>query len=285
MQARVLVLATVVALSGASTARADEDRAGPPAATQAPNGVPLAPDDPHRLPGEPLARPILAGPFADRSKPALLYLHGGGFVLTGRKQLEANRPTIRRWARAGVAVWGADYRRDRLSLPDAVDAYRALRAKVGASRRICVLGESSGGALAILLAARFSRIACVVTYAGVSDLRRLPDGPLADEVRNWLLPFGGLRRWDPLTNASGVRQPVLLVHHLADKIVPIAQSTRLQPAIEDARLIKFREASAGIRTTHGDLTSARAWDHAHAAAVRLVRPRPATAAQRARRAP
>lgn len=250
------------------------DRAGPPAATETPTGKPLAPDDVHRQPGEPLAAPIIEGPMRDRRAPVLLYLHGGGWVITGRQALDDNRATIRRWSSKGVAVWGADYRRDGLSLPDAEAAYRALRRRVGSRRRICILGESSGGALALLVAAKYSRIDCVVTYAAVGDLRLLTSGPLATEVEDWLLPDGGYRRWDPMTNARRVRQPVVLVHHVADTTVPALHSRRLQRRLPHATLIELGSAGpSGVRTAHGQRTTREAERRAFRIALRLVRDR------------
>jgi len=264
--------ALVLALSSSAAGGATTpDPAGPPAATETPTGKPLAPDDVHRLPGEPLAAPIIEGPIRDRKAPVLLYLHGGGWVITGRQALEDNRATIRRWSSKGVAVWGADYRRDRLSLPDAEAAYRSVRRRVGNRRRVCLLGESSGGALALLLAARYPRIACVVTYATVGDLRLLTSGPLASQVEDWLLPYGGYRRWDPMTNAGRVRQRVLLIHHDADTTVPPAHSRRLRGRLQRSRLIELRTAGpSGIRTTHGQRASRAVERRAFRAALRLV---------------
>ena len=269
------LVALVLVLCGtAAGSTTPPDRAGPPAATETPTGKPLAPDDVHRQPGEPLAAPIIEGPIRDRRAPVLLYLHGGGWVVTGRQALDDNRATIRRWSSKGVAVWGADYRRDGLSLPDAEAAYRSVRRRVGSRRRICVLGESSGGALALLLAAKYSKIACVVTYAAVGDFRLLTSGPLATEVKDWLLPVGGYRRWDPMTNARRVRQRVLLVHHVDDATVPALHSRRLHRRLPRSTLIELQSSGArGARTTHGQRTSRGAERRAFRAALRLVRDR------------
>lgn len=273
MRARVATLVALAFVLGSSPSRAAPPGSdGPPAATETPTGKPLAADDVHRQPGEPLATPIITGPIRDRKAPVVLYLHGGGWVITGRQALADNRKTIRRWSSKGVAVWGADYRRDRLSLPDAEAAYRDLRRRVGSRRRICVLGESSGGTLALLLAAKYSRIACVVTYAAVGDLRLLRSGPLAAEVREWLLPYGGYARWDPMTNSRRVRQPVALIHHVADTTVPPAHSRRLHRRLARSTLFELRSAPrGGVRTTHGQRASRAAELRAFRTALGVVR--------------
>ncbi len=135
------------------------------------------------------------------------------------------------------------------------------------------MGESSGGALALLLAARHPKIRCVVAYAPVGDLRLARSGPIGDEVRNWLLPFGGYRRWDPLTNARKVRQDVLLVHHVADRTVPVLHSRRLIRRLAKAVLIELPLTASGTRTTHGERTPATTARKAFERAVRLVRSR------------
>lgn len=274
---RAILLTTLAVLAatacGAAAGTVPRDRAGPAAATSTPAGSPLAGDDPHRKPGNALARPIIAGPIDDRRAPVLLYLHGGGWVVTGQRALDENRLTIRRWASRGIAVWGADYRRDRLSLPDAKAAYRALRRRVGRRRSICVMGESSGGALALLIAAEFPRIRCVLTYATIGDLRLLRSGPLAIEAREWLLPFGGYERWDPATNASRIRQPVVLVHHVADTTVPVRHSRVMAQRLRSAQLIELRSyaRSDAVRTTHGEKTSPSSSARASTVALRVVR--------------
>jgi hypothetical protein len=65
------LVALVLVFCGTPRAAATTpDRAGPPAATETPTGKPLAPDDVHRQPGEPLAAPIIEGPIRDRRLPS-----------------------------------------------------------------------------------------------------------------------------------------------------------------------------------------------------------------------
>ena len=178
--------------------------------------------------------------------------------------------SFERWARAGVAVWSTDYRPGYLSLPDVEDAYRDVRRTVGPGRRVCVHGDSAGAQLALILASRAPDIDCVVSNSGVVDLRSLPDDlDLTDVVKTILVPHGGYRRWDPLTNAARIAQPVLLVAHRDDPLIPPAQSRRMARALSRAAYVEL-PAGRGPRSYHGPRTTVRADRAAWAAMRRLV---------------
>jgi acetyl esterase len=119
------------------------------------------------LPRAPLARVedrVLAGRparlYADAAepRPALLYLHGGGFVVGG---LETHDSLCRQLAkRSGLAVISLDYRlAPEHPFPAAVDdTWAALQALVeqprahGIERLLAVGGDSAGGTLAAVAA-------------------------------------------------------------------------------------------------------------------------------------
>lgn len=218
-----------------------------------------------------IAEPLVLGPIDDADAPVVLYVHGGAWAYTG--PLTVDHPTVRRWARAGVAVWSADYHPGARSLGDVERAYARLRARLGARRRICLHGESAGAELALMVAARYPSVDCVVSGSGVVDLAAVPGGTkLRRVVDEALLANGGLRRWDPLTNADRIRQPVLLIHHAADPLVAAAQSRRLARALRDAAYLELpRGPRDGPPTYHGPPTTTAADRRQWRAAVRLVR--------------
>ena len=90
----------------------------------------------------------------DQALPALLYLHGGGWVVG---DLDSHDSTCRAIARrAGCAVVSLDYRlAPEHRFPAAVDdAWAALTWLAERERRIAVGGDSSGGNLAAVVARR-----------------------------------------------------------------------------------------------------------------------------------
>ena len=217
------------------------------------------------------AAPYVGGALDDPGTPVVLFVHGGGW-LYGGAAMTHNR-TVRRWRREGVAIWSTNYRPGAASLGDVARAYATVRRRVGPRRRVCLHGESSGGQLALMVAARASSVDCVISDSGVVDLAAVPrTSGLRPIIDGWLLADGGMRRWDPLTNARRIRQPVLLVHHREDPVVSPDQSRRLAAALARAA---FVELPPGPRTGpvsyHGRHTTAAADRRAWRAAVRLVR--------------
>jgi dipeptidyl aminopeptidase/acylaminoacyl peptidase len=215
------------------------------------------------------ADPLIRGPIDDPRKPLVLYVHGGGWFFTGPNWVR--HPSVERWARAHVAVWSTDYRPGARSLADVERAYRTVRRRVGSNRRVCIHGESAGAELALMVAARHRSVDCVVAGSGVVDLASVPaTSSLRPMIDRELLPNGGLRRWDPLTNAARISQPVLLIQHRADPIVAAAQSRRLARALSRAALIELPRAASGPASYHGPRTTAEADSRAWRAALRLV---------------
>jgi dipeptidyl aminopeptidase/acylaminoacyl peptidase len=223
----------------------------------------------HAVAVKPPADPLIRGPIDDPGRPVVLYVHGGGWFFTGASWVR--HPSVARWARARVAVWSTDYRPRARSLADVERAYRAVRRRVGPKRRVCIHGESSGAQLALMVAARHPSVDCVIAGSGVVDLAAVPaTSSLRTMIDRELLPHGGMRRWDPLTNAARIRQPVLLIHHRDDPVVAAAQSRHLASTLSHATLIELPRAASGPRSYHGPRTTANAKARAWRAARRLV---------------
>jgi len=108
----------------------------------------------------------------DRARAALLYLHGGGFVMGSA---HAYRHLVGQIAaRASVPAFVADYRlAPEHAFPAALDdgraAYRALAAQFGAGR-VALVGDSAGGALALSLLQEESGVRCGVLLSPWTDL-------------------------------------------------------------------------------------------------------------------
>ena len=202
------------------------------------------------------------------ARAGVVVLHGGAWSATGPEITASLRPAARRFARLGLRVANVDYRPGAASLTDARRALRRLH-----RRRVCVYGESAGGQLALLLAARHRSVRCVITVGAVGDLPGLRRDhaikPLIDlATRAWAHEHGGLRAHSPLTFARRLRIPVLLAGLRHDPIVPVAQQRRLAARLPRARLLL--QASGERPFVHGK-ASAAALRRLHRAEARLVR--------------
>jgi acetyl esterase/lipase len=204
-----------------------------------------------------LAMPRGEGPF-----PAIVCLHGGGWIGGERQKM---RGTIEALARKGYVAISPDYRlapRDRFpaQIEDCKAAVRWLRANADKyhvnPQRIGAFGFSAGAHLACLLgvtgkddglegdggnAEQSSAVQAVVSFFGPTDFTQ----PIwSKEVREQhLLPFLGgtadekadvYRRASPLTYAGRKSPPFLFVHGTADAIVPIQQSGTMVKKLRQA---------------------------------------------------
>lgn len=217
------------------------------------------------------------GPF-----PAIVCLHGGGWIGGERQQM---RGTIEALARRGYVAVSPDYRlapRDRFpaQIEDCKAAVRWLRANAETYRinpqRIGAFGFSAGAHLACLLgvtgkddrlegtgsnAEQSSTVQAIVSFFGPTDFTR---PGWSNEVRQrHLVPFLGgtveekadvYRRASPLTYAGKNAPPFLFVHGTADDIVPIQQSEvmveKLRQAGVSARLITVQGEGHGWGWSH-----------------------------------
>jgi len=217
------------------------------------------------------------GPF-----PAIICLHGGGWIGGERQQMKG---TLEVLARRGYVAVSPDYRlapRDRFpaQIEDCKAAVRWLRANAQKyhvhPQRIGVFGFSAGAHLACLLgvtdkddglegqggnAEQSSAVQAVVSFFGPTDFTQ----PVwSKEVRErHLEPFLGgaieekadvYRRASPMTYVSKNAPPFLFVHGTADTIVPIQQSEKmvekLRQAGVSARLIAVQGEEHGWGWSH-----------------------------------
>jgi acetyl esterase/lipase len=222
-----------------------------------------------------LARPAEgAGPF-----PAIVCIHGGGWVGGSRKQMAQ---TIEALAKYGYVAVAPDYRlapahRFPAQVEDCKCAVRWLRAHAGDynidPERIGVMGLSAGGHLACLLGvtkrsdglegsgghtAESSAVQAVVSFFGPTDLA----APVwSKEARSGnLIPLLGgppekcaaaYRAASPLTYADRPAPPFLFLHGSDDPVVPPEQSQvlaeKLRAAGGSARVVLVKDEGHGWR--------------------------------------
>jgi dienelactone hydrolase len=154
----------------------------------------------------------------------------------------------RAFADAGRGQWG------RLMQDDVTDAVRhMISAALADPQRICVVGASYGGYVALFGAASTPDLyRCAISIAGLSDL---PEAILRGDERGsegyhyWVRSIG-----DPASNrealdaisprhlASQISAPVLLIHGEEDDNVEIRQSELMAQALNPRpRLVRLRE--------------------------------------------
>ena len=202
---------------------------------------------------------------SERPRPAVLLIHGGGFVGGSRADADIVA-AARHLAEAGYVAFAIDYRLVDLAQPgpawpapldDVQRAVRWVRAQAATygvdPERIGAYGASAGAGLAAhlgvreslepaddQLAAFSSRVRCVVALAGPMDGTVPPANPGDVDVARAL--FGGMptqvpavyRDASPVAHVDPASAPFLIVHGVHDTVVPVAHARRLVAALQEA---------------------------------------------------
>jgi pimeloyl-ACP methyl ester carboxylesterase len=172
-----------------------------------------------------------------RAKFAILICHGNGGNISHRLEL------CRALLRTGASVLVFDYRGygrsdgkvdEEGTYQDAQSAFRWLRQRGFAERRIVVLGESLGGAVAAELALRepVGGLALYSAFTSIADV--------GEEFFPWL-PVRRLHRikYDTLTKLPRVNVPVLVMHSRNDRWIRYHHGEKNFAAANEPKL--FRE--------------------------------------------
>jgi len=213
----------------------------------------------------PLLLDIYAPPSRERPRPAVLLIHGGGFVGGSRSDADIV-VAARHLAEAGYVAVALDYRLVDPGQPGPVwpaplaDVQRAARwVRAHATtygvdpERLGAYGISAGAGLAAHLGVRdardaadddlsafSSRAQCVVALAGPMDGTIPPANPGDIDVARAL--FGGMitevpnvyRDASPVSHVDRESAPFLVVHGVRDTVVPLAHARRLIAALQKA---------------------------------------------------
>ena len=214
--------------------------------------------------GEELLLDVYRSSSEDSLRPAVLLIHGGGFV-SGSRADPSVAETARRLAGAGYVAFSIDYRlldqRERRNtwptpLDDVQRAVRWVRAHAAEygidPMRLAAYGASAGGGLAAHLGVRdtrdnsdpdlanySSRVACVVDLAGPIDSTGSPLSPGDIEFAAAFL--GGTfaeipdvyRDASPLSHIDEETAPFLVVHGTQDTVVSVEHARRLVSTLRE----------------------------------------------------
>lgn len=192
---------------------------------------------------QPMPRPRYPG-------PAVLFLHGGGWMAGDKRRAANYLPHL---AQAGYTCIAPNFRSSlRARFPAMLDDCRAALAWLRTlapylnvdSQRVAVLGESSGGHLAALLALdpASGLRACAdwfgpsdITLAAEADWRGYDTRVVRPLLGGWPAKLPELARAaSPVYHAHPGAPPFLIVHGKRDAKVPPAQSRRLTAALREA---------------------------------------------------
>jgi uncharacterized protein len=166
-------------------------------------------------------------PAATAGAPALLYLHGARWNLTGSSS------RIARYRQLGFSVLAIDYRgfgessgdvpSEEMAYEDARAAWQRLLT-LAPNARHYVYGHSLGGAVAIDVARNNPQVDGVIleaTFTSIRDLAR-------QYAWGWLpVDLVLTQRFDSLEKIAEVRAPTLFVHGRDDRFVPPSMSEQL----------------------------------------------------------
>jgi acetyl esterase/lipase len=103
----------------------------------------------------------------------MILLHGGTWQAHGAGALEWMRGDAARWRARGWRTVNGDYRPCARSVEDALALLDRVRATYGDARPICIVGQSAGGHLALVVASQRRQVSCVVSLAGIADTEAL----------------------------------------------------------------------------------------------------------------
>lgn len=147
--------------------------------------------------------------------------------------------------RAGFQRWGLEMQDD---LTDAVQY--AIRSGLADANRICIVGAGYGGYAALMGAVKQPDLyRCAVSLGGVTDLRDLASDsrwylnqkPMTEmRIGSWWNDRDRLGETSPVSHARDMRTPLLFMHGLMDRTVPVSHGRAMAEALQAAGNTTYR---------------------------------------------
>lgn len=172
-------------------------------------------------------------PGRDDGAPVIIWFHGNAGNLGSR----AGRARLFLDAGYGVLLAGYGYNAgaggdpsEARLLEDGRAAVEFVRSRGVPMGRIVLYGESLGTGIATAMAAEYHVGALVLDmpYSSITDVAR---------QRYWFLPVGLLLRdtFDSQSRIAGVRAPILVMHGLDDRVIPVEFGRKLFAAAPEPK--------------------------------------------------
>lgn len=238
-------------------------------AADEPSEITFREDITYRIVNEQELKLDLAMPTGDGPFPAIVFVHGGGWIMGNRSRYWYETEEA---AQRGFVAATISYRLSKTGIDTpSVDGFPAALEDVKAAirflrsnrhefridaKRIGVVGESAGGHLALLAGLTqpsdgfegsppknvpSSSVQAIVNISGATDLA--PLWKSSERIRPVLvILLGGTpqaeadayRRASPIQYARKDAPPILTIHGASDSLVPAQQARRLDAAVKKA---------------------------------------------------
>ena len=226
-------------------------------------------------------------------KGVLILFHGGGWSSNGGGAAQALRSEADRWRAGGWRTVNSSYRPCGLTLVDALSLYDRVRETYGGASPVCTLGQSAGGHLALMVAARRpGGVSCVSNQAGPTDPLSIAGQEAFDSATGGLQTNGPKAVFNAMVAAFGEENvpsysPVQLadpglrgVRILAttaveDPLIPYGQMTLLRDVMREddpSAYVKTMQLARGDRPFVHAYVSQAALDAYYQAEQDLVAP-------------
>ncbi len=226
----------------------------------------LTPETPPERAATPVAAPAITDPEG-RVRGTMIMMHGGGW--TGHNEYAQDQLLGRPGEvllRRGWRIVSVDYEEGTDGLQDVLNAAGSELARRTSNGPVCLYGESSGGHLSLVAAARLRAIDCVVAVGAPTDLGLYREEAAAsgDAGMAWVLGridrvFGTTEAenapWDPVTLAPRIHADVLLLREADDRLVSARHNERFaatRPTTQTAEL----QSGGDELFVHGSLSPA-----------------------------
>ena len=174
-------------------------------------------------------------PPGQKPKGVIIGIHGGGWKSNGRHTLApVDKSDLERWRKRGWITVNIDYRPGADSMKDVLAFHDAVRDWQGPDVRLGATGQSAGGHLAMMMAAKRPGTATrkpvefVVSEGGPTDLAALPSQGTPTQMFAFWAAAVAFGKMDPAALIESFRTmspPPYLLENLR-KVSPAAQAAR-----------------------------------------------------------